>query len=39
MDEVVGDQIKLKAFADYFLNEFSNSIEKNDRSERFQGVI
>jgi len=39
MDEVVGDQIELKVFADYFLNEFSDSIEKDDGSERFQGVI
>ena len=39
MNEIVWDLIELKSFTDNFLNEFTNCIEKDNRSERFKRLI
>jgi len=39
IDEVIGDQMKLKILINNFLNEFSYGIEKNNEFERFREVI
>jgi len=39
VDKIVFGDVELEAFCDYLLNEFSDSVEKNDGSEGFGTII
>jgi len=39
MNEVVFDNVELESFSNYLLNEFAESVEKNNGMERFGIVV